>query len=425
MLTFKWGVPNGKDSVRFWDGVAKSMYVDEHEVLYGVDGDTVSAILWEVDEFCPCKTVEVDGGVAASAGSGRILMDMPIGVDVLIPDALVKYAAEKDEKIRYDCTHYHKVVYAYGVFNGRNRVIFNHALLTSPAYYDMKEAIYRLVDGVVSGRVEWLGTTDCCRTKTVDGRVWDTTKPKLELKAPSGCDVKIPRKVRFAMEDFGDETALFVPVHANGEVDWLNPEESDLVRKSIEEAYNKCKHLTGRERFVAMMPYLKGVEIFCLGELVEEVPDGLDIVDCYGVEVPCRVQYSRKEDARYNVYFKDGKSLMLTSSADYPNDLILDSDFTVMGEKVYITDRPIEKGTLIKTTLGNMFGDVALIEVPPEVAVSGFDILPELERMLKDEAYRSAVAADIQQVFMKLPPSQRNEKEAIRQVCEFARAVSR
>ena len=45
--------------------------------------------------------------------------------------------------------------------------------------------------------------------------------------------------------------------------------------------------------------------------------------------------------------------------------------------------------------------------------------------MLKDEAYRSAIAADIQQVFMKLPPSQRNEKEAIRQVCEFARAVSR
>ena len=90
MLTFKWGVPNGKDSVRFWDGVAKSMYVDEHEVLYGVDGDTVSAILWEVDEFCPCKTVEVDGGVAASAGSGRILMNMPIGVDVLIPDALVR-----------------------------------------------------------------------------------------------------------------------------------------------------------------------------------------------------------------------------------------------------------------------------------------------------------------------------------------------
>lgn len=425
MLTFKWGVPNGKNSVRFWDGTVDSISVEEHETLYGVGAGSVSVVLWDNDGFCSCKTVDMNGEVVADIADGRILLDMPYGVDVLIPNDLIKYCVEKNEKARYDCQHYCKVVYMYGRFNGRNKVEFCNMALASTEFYDTKEAIYRVVDGVVSGRVELSCTTDCCQTKTVDGRVWDITKPKLELKAPSGCDVKIPRSVRFAMEDFGDETALFVPIHVNGDVDWLRPEESNLVRKNIERAYNECKHLTGRKRFEAMMPYLKGVEVFCLGELVEKAPEGLDIVDCYGVKVLCRVEYGRREDAHYIVYFKDNKSLMITRASEYPSDLVLDSEFTVMGEKVYITDRPIGKGTLVKTTLKCMFGDVSLVEVPPEVTVPGFDILPELERLVQDEEYRNTVAADIQQVFMKLPPSQRNEKEAIRQVCEFARTVSR
>lgn len=52
MLTFKWGVPNGKNSVRFWDGTVDSISVEEHETLYSVGAGSVSVVLWDNDGRC-------------------------------------------------------------------------------------------------------------------------------------------------------------------------------------------------------------------------------------------------------------------------------------------------------------------------------------------------------------------------------------
>lgn len=421
MLIFKYGVSDGMGSVHFHDRIVGCALTVSDEKLYGLraaDGSyRVDVTIHDIDTITRCSVVEKEG-FSVDEITGLIRVDFPAGSEVFIPDELIAYVQKEQKVVQFDCMRYSTVSYQYGTFDGRNRVMFNGFSLPAPEFYDTREGLYCIVDFRIVGRLD-LSTTDIVHTVVDAGCVVVEDNPGIMVHSPIGCDVKLPRAVWFSMKERGCKSALFIPVHVNGDVDWIPENDSNLVRKSILNAFNSCKHLTGRARFEAMVPLLKGVEIFCLGDLVDD-----NTVDCYGVRVPCRVEYA-KQNARCEVYFKDGKSLMMVRSTGYPCDVVLDSEYTVDDKHVYITDRPVEKGTLVKTTLKHVFGDVALIEVPPETTVPGFDIRPELQRLLDDAAYRKSVAADIQKVFMKLPPAQRNESEAIRQVCEFANTMCR